>query len=86
MTNAAKASSALRTWEKYSVAKGRTSVAVPSASAAAVPVPGATRSALRATSTSSTSAGARTPSRPSAHVIGASSAIAVRAAMACLRL
>jgi hypothetical protein len=65
--------------EKYSVENGSTSVPAPSVSATAVPVPGAIRSARRATSTSSRIAGASTPSSPSAHVIGASSAIASRA-------
>ncbi|MDP1849694.1 MAG: hypothetical protein Q8K79_18045 [Solirubrobacteraceae bacterium] len=68
--------------EKYSVENGSTSVAVPSAIAVATPVPGATRSATRATSRSSSTAGTTTPSRPSAQVIGASSAIARRASIA----
>ena len=59
---------------------------VPSATAVATPVPGATRSAARATSQSSSAAGRTTPSRPSAHVIGASSTIVLRAASARVAL
>ena len=84
--NAAKLSSALSTCEKYSVENGSTSVPVPSVSATAVPVPAAIRSAPRATSASSTTAGASTPSSPSAHAIGASLTIVVRAAIARRRL
>ena len=69
-------------WEKYSVENGRTSVPTPSVMAVATPVPGAIRSAPRATSQSSATAGTSTPSRPSAHVIGASSAIVARARIA----
>ena len=65
-TNAAKPSSALRTCEKYSVENGSTSVPVPSVMAVAMPLPGAIRSAPRATSRSSATAGTSTPSRPSA--------------------
>ncbi len=84
-TNAAKLRRAARTCEKYSVENGSTSVAVPSVIAVATPVPGAIRSAPRATSQSSSTAGATTPSRPSAHAIGASSAIVSRACIARAR-
>jgi len=84
--NAPNASSALITCEKYSVEKGRIIVQAPSVRAAAVPVPGDTRSTMRRTTTSRISAGTIMPSRPSAHAIGASSAIAARAAIARLRL
>ena len=61
-------------------------MAVPSVSATAVPVPGATRLAIRETSHSRPTAGRSTPSRPSAHVIGAVSVIAARAWIARARL
>ena len=65
--------------EKYSVENGSTIVPAPSVIAVATPVPGAIRSAPRATSHSSSTAGRSTPTRPSAHVSGASLTIAVRA-------
>ena len=84
--NAAKESSALSTCEKYSVENGRISVATPSVSAVAVPVPGATRSVSLATITSSATAGSSTPNSPSTQLSGAVSAIAARAATARSRL
>ena len=81
--NAAKLSSALRTCEKYSVENGSTSVPAPSVIAVAGPVPGASRSAQRATSSEQHDGGQRARRAARAPTsAGASSAIAARASRA----